>query len=134
MFNYVVSQLPPNMAAEVRDLILSPPREPYKTLKATLIMRTSETAAQRLKKALAATEVGDAKPTQILRVLKQQIEGMTADDQLVLQVFLQKLPSTVRSIVAAQGDKMSLIELADLAEDLLWPRVFCYIRFIEICI
>ena len=64
-FHYVVSQLPPNNAAEVRDLILSPPSEPYKTLKTILILRTSETAAQRLKKALAATEVGDAKPTQL---------------------------------------------------------------------
>lgn len=116
MFHYVVSQLPSNMAAEVRDLILSPPSEPYKTLKATLITRTSETAAQRLKKALAATEVGDSKPTQILRVLQQQLEGMTADDKLVLQVFLQKLPPTVRSIVAAQGDKLSLSELAELAD------------------
>lgn len=102
MFYYVISQLPPNMAAEVRDLILSPPSDPYTNLKATLIMRTSETAAQRLKKALAATEFGDAKPTQILRILQQQLEGMVADDQLILQVFLQKLPSTVH-ILSTQG-------------------------------
>lgn len=41
---------------------------------------------------------------------------MAADDQRVQQVFLQKLPSTIRSIVAAQGDKISLSELAELAD------------------
>ena len=115
-FHYVISQLPPETAAEVRDLILAPPTEPYKTLKETLIKRTSETAAQRIKKALAATEVGDARPTQILRALQQNLEGMKADDKLLLQFFIQKLPATVRSIVAAQSDKMQLSALADLAD------------------
>lgn len=115
-FHYVVSQLPPDTATEVRDLILTPPNDPYNTLKDTLVKRTSESAAQRIKKALAAAEIGDTKPTQILRALKLQLEGMQADDKLVLQVFLQKLPATVRSIVAAQSDKMKLDELADLAD------------------
>ena len=41
---------------------------------------------------------------------------MQTDDKLLREVFLQKLPSTVRSIVAAQDGKMSLDDTADLAD------------------
>ena len=105
-FHHVIASLSPDAAAEVRDLILKPPCQPYTKLKETLIARTSESASQRIKKALDATEVGDAKPSQILRVLEQQLDGMEANEQLLMQVFLQKLPVTVRSIVAANSDKM----------------------------
>ena len=115
-FHHVIASLSPDAAAEVRDLILKPPCQPYTKLKETLIARTSESASQRIKKALDATEVGDAKPSQILRVLEQQLDGMEANEQLLMQVFLQKLPVTVRSIVAANSDKMKPGELADLAD------------------
>ena len=60
--------------------------------------------------------MGDSKPTQILRVLQQQLEGMSTDEALLRQVFLQKLPSTVRTVVAANSDIMALADLAELAD------------------
>ena len=115
-FYHVVSSLPPDAASEVRDLILTPPENPYTKLKEVLVSRTAESAAQRLKKALDATEIGDSKPSQILRRLQQQLEGMEANDALLLQVFLQKLPVTVRTIVAASSDKLGMQPLSELAD------------------
>ena len=91
------SCISPEAATEVRDLILKPPANPYTRLKETLISRTSESAAQRIKKALDATEFGDMRPTQILRLLEQQLDGMEPNKTLLTQVSLQKLPGTVRS-------------------------------------
>lgn len=115
-FHHVISCLPPEAATEVRDLILKPPSNPYSKLKEALVVRTSESAAQRIKKALDATEFGDTRPTQILRLLEQQLEGLEPNSVLLMQVFLQKLPVTVRSIVAANSDKIPLTELAELAD------------------
>ena len=108
--------MPTDAEKEVRDIILKPPSDPYTRLKEALIARTSESAAQRLKKALEATEFGDAKPTQILRILEQQLDGMEPNSTLLTQVFLQKLPGTIRSIVAANSNVMQLSELAELAD------------------
>ena len=112
----MISCISPEAATEVRDLILKPPANPYTKLKETLISRTSESAAQRIKKALDATEFGDMRPTQILRLLEQQLDGMEPNQTLLTQVFLQKLPGTVRSIVAANSDKITIAELAELAD------------------
>jgi len=116
-FYHVISALPPDSALEVRDLILTPPTtDPYTTLKDTLIRRTMESAARRVEKALESAEMGDMRPSQILRRLEQQLEGMKTDPKLLTQVFLRKLPSTVRTIIAAQEDKLKIEELADLAD------------------
>ena len=115
-FHHVVASLSSEAAAEVRDLILNPPSQPYTTLKDTLIHRTTESATQRLQKALASTEIGDAKPTQVLRMLQQQLDGMEPPDNMLKQVFLQKLPVTVRSIVAANSDVMDITQIAELAD------------------
>ena len=115
-FHHVVASLSSEAAAEVRDLILKPPDKPYTTLKETLVQRTTESATQRLQKALTATEIGDAKPTQVLRMLQQQLDGMEPPDNMLKQVFLQKLPVTVRSIVAANSDVMDITQIAELAD------------------
>lgn len=115
-FFHVVSNLSPDAAAEVRDIILKPPTNPYTRLKEALVQRTAESATQRLQKALDATIISDSKPTQVLRALELQLEGMEANPPLLKQVFLQKLPATVRSIVAANSNTMDLNDLAELAD------------------
>jgi hypothetical protein len=62
-FNCVVSQLNQQQAAEVEDIIISPPEhEPYDRLKAELVRRLSTSREHE--------EMGDRKPSQILRHLK----------------------------------------------------------------
>ena len=47
MFDYVVSSLSPEIATEIRDLLLKPPAEdPYDTLKAELIKQTEQRKLQ----------------------------------------------------------------------------------------
>ena len=71
-FDYVVSSLSPEFAIEVRDLLLSPPRDqPYETLKRELTNRTSLSEQRRLQQLLTAEELGDRKPTQVLRRIQQ---------------------------------------------------------------
>lgn len=115
-FNHVMSQLPAETAQEVRDIILSPPSNPYTMLKAKLISRTSQSAAERVKMILDPAETANTKPSHILRALKQQLEGMAASEALLTNLFVQKLPIALRPIVAAQIGTVGLEELAGLAD------------------
>ena len=63
-FSYVIASLQPEIAQEIRDLLISPPTEtPYDVLKATLIRRTSASEQKRLHQLLIAEELGDRMPS-----------------------------------------------------------------------
>ncbi|GFY41817.1 transposon Tf2-9 polyprotein [Trichonephila inaurata madagascariensis] len=52
-FNYIVASLPPEAAAIVRDLIITPDEtDPYGAIKAQLIQRTGESSQQEIRKLL----------------------------------------------------------------------------------
>ena len=71
-FDYLVASLPPEAATEVRDLILTPPTdEPYTQLKTTLIRRFDRSDQQKLQQLLSGLVLGDSKPSQLLRRMRQ---------------------------------------------------------------
>jgi hypothetical protein len=66
-FHYVISQLEQKYAAEVDDIITSPPQDqPYTTLRSTLLTRLSPSMEQRHHQLLHHEEMGDSKPSQFL--------------------------------------------------------------------
>ncbi|GFW26805.1 transposon Tf2-6 polyprotein [Trichonephila clavipes] len=72
-FNYIVSNLPPEAAAIVRDLIITPDEtDPYGTIKAQLIQRTGRVAQQEIRKLLTSEELGDRKPSELLRTMNRR--------------------------------------------------------------
>lgn len=122
MFDYVVASLSPEFATEVRDLILSPPRDdPYDELKAQLIRRTAASEQRRLQQLLHAEELGDRKPSQLLRRLQQLLgDGPHKFDTSVFrELFLQRLPANVCMVLASSGDSISLDQLAQLADRIM---------------
>lgn len=71
-YAYVVAALQPSIAQEVRDILMSPPAtHPYSTLKEELVKRTSESERKRLHQLLITEELGDRKPSQLLRKMQQ---------------------------------------------------------------
>lgn len=67
MFQHVVAVLAPNIATEVRDLILvPPPTDTYANMKTELVKRTSESEQRRLQQHQNSEELCDRKPSQLL--------------------------------------------------------------------
>ncbi|KAH7955558.1 hypothetical protein HPB52_001364 [Rhipicephalus sanguineus] len=57
-FHHMVSALPPEIASEIRHLILAPPEtNPYEKLSVELLKRTSSSERQRLQQLLSAEEL-----------------------------------------------------------------------------
>ena len=119
-FHYVISSLSPEYAAEVRDLILSPPtHSPYDTLKSQLIQRTQASEHERLRLLLSTEELGDQKPSALLRRMQQLMGEHHMDDALFRELFEQKLPGHVRMVLASSSSSLQLSELAQLADRIL---------------
>jgi len=113
-FNYVVSQLNQQQAAEVEDIITLPSGdEPYDRLKAELVRRLSTSRKQRVRELLSHEELGEQKPSQFLRHLK----GLAPDvpDELLRTIWASRLPPQVQAILAGQigGSTESASNLAD---------------------
>ena len=69
MFEHVIASLSPQYAMEVCDLILNPPTSAqYDTLKKQLVKRTTASEQHRLQQ---LEELGDGKPSQLLRRMQQ---------------------------------------------------------------
>ncbi|XP_023229853.1 uncharacterized protein LOC111630069 [Centruroides sculpturatus] len=112
-FNYVVTHLPPEVASMVRDIIISPDcTDPYGHIKVELIKRSSQ---QELRKLLAGEQLGDHKPSKLLRVLKRWAENFQIPDAVILELFIQHLLTSVESILAAITplDIDKAVEVAD---------------------
>ena len=121
-FDYVVSSLSPEFATEVHNLLIHPPNDDpyeasYDALKIQLIKRTAATDQQKLQQ-LSTEELGDRRPTQLLHRM-QQLVGDTpglADEALHHELFLLRLPATVRMVLASASSSTSLHDLAQMAD------------------
>ena len=122
MFDHVIAALAPEIAMEIRDLLLSPPDDhPYDVLRTQLIKRTAASEQRRLQQLLTSEELGDKKPSQLLRRMQQFLgdsAGPNPDNKFLRELFLQRLPSNVRMVLASAGD-MSMEALAQLADKIM---------------
>ena len=123
-FDYVISSLSPEFAMEVRDLLLKPPAEnPYDTLKTQLIKRTAASEQRKLQQLISGEELGDRKPTQLLRRMQQLLGDKlgtgTDANSFLRELFLQRLPPNVRMVLASADPSTTLDNLADMADKIM---------------
>lgn len=120
-YNAVVSVLPPTIAMEVRDLLLHRPEDlPYTKLKEEIIRRTTASERRRLQQLLTSEDLGDQKPSQLLRRMQHLLGDRlsTVDEAFLRELFLQRLPNSVRMILASAGD-VQLSRIAEMADNIM---------------
>ena len=123
-FDCVISSLSPEIAMEVRDLLLKPPAEnPYDTLKTQLIKRTAASEQHKLQQLIRGKEFGNRKPTQLLRRMQQllgdKLGAGTDANSFLRELFLQRLPPNVRMVLASANPTTSLENLANMADKIM---------------
>lgn len=102
-FANVTSSLPPEIAAQVSDLLFNlPATNSYTILKARIIQEYEDSATLKTNKLLEECELGDQKPTALLRKMKQLADSRV-NDEFLLNLFLQRLPENVRMVLTTTG-------------------------------
>ena len=90
-------------------------------MKEQLIKCTAASEQRRLKQLFNSEELGNRKPTQLLRRMQQLLgdtPGIT-DGSFIRELFLQRLPANVRMVLASTSDSVSLDDLAQLADKIV---------------
>ena len=121
--------LSPEIATEIRDLLLKPPEDhPYDVFKQKLIERTATSEQRRLQQLFTAKDLGDRKPTQLLRRMQQLLgeKAVTTDGSVIKELFMQLVPTNVRMVLASASEKTPLEELDQLADKIIEVALFSF--------
>lgn len=117
-FNLVVAKLSKNSVQEVSDLILQPPEDKqYAVLKERLLSVYEESDSQRIRKLMKGIDLGDQKPSQLLRKMKDLSRGKFPDDTLRI-MWSEHLPATVRTVLST-SEVTDLKKLAEQADKIM---------------
>lgn len=114
-YGYVIGNLEARFAAEVKDIIISPPATgKYLKIKTELIARLSSSEQHKIKQLLEREELGDRKPSQFLRRL-QDLGGEHITESLLRTLWMGRLPKHLQAILASQIN--TNLEAASLLAD-----------------
>ncbi|XP_071449987.1 uncharacterized protein [Hetaerina americana] len=122
-FYHVVGVLENHYAQEVEDIITNPPSEgKYERLKSELIRRLSTSTEHKLRRLLKHEEIGDRKPSQFLRHLRN-LAGSSVNEEFLRSLWLNRLPTNMQAILTAH-DGIDLDGLSVLADKIgeVWLR------------
>ena len=122
----MVSALDFKTAEEVHDVLVNPPQtDKYHSLKCALIKTFGKSQTQRNYELLNLNELGDRKPTDLLR----EINALNDDPQTLKRaLFLWNLPADVRTIISGK-EFTDLDKLAEAA-DRVWEARSSGIQYI----
>jgi hypothetical protein len=116
-FNYVISQLGQRYAAEVEDIITSPPQQDScSKLRTELLKRVSLWREQRALRILTLEEKGDRKPLQFLRHLRSLVPDLP--DHFLRTIWIRRLPANVQATLACNAE-VELDVAADCADRII---------------
>lgn len=114
-FCLVIDNLDKESMLEIADIIESPPAtDRYQKLKETLIFRLTDSDEKRWRKLLNDVELGDRKPTHLLREM-QRLTRNAVDEQLLQTLWLQRMPQRIQELLSV-AEGVALDKLAELAD------------------
>ena len=116
-FKHIVANLPPSIAAAVKDVIRT--SRSFAALSAALQSRLAQSRADRLKTLLSRQQLGDQKPSALLRSMRNELAAAgdaPVDTELFRTLFQQRLPQPVRAALALLPATSSLDTLAEAAD------------------
>ena len=117
MYSYVAASLRPEVATEICDLLFTKPaNKPYFMLKTELTTCTTASEQKRLHQLLHTEALGDRKPTQLLRRMRQLLGDKPIEDSFFL--FLRWMPSNVQPILASSRE-ISLDQLVVIVDKMM---------------
>lgn len=113
-YNHLVAVIDPETLTAVSDILLNPPAtEKYEALKRRLIAEFSDSENARVKKLLSDVNLGDEKPSHLLRRMRD-LAGQSVKDDFLKNLWSQRLPVDIQTILSVSSEPLdNLARLAD---------------------
>lgn len=98
-FNHILGSLDPQFLQPVVDIIENPAAtNKYETLKTRILAEFTHSDQQKLRILLKETELGDNRPSQLLRKMRELSNNVLSDDALKT-LWIERLPEQIRPVV-----------------------------------
>ncbi|GBN09942.1 hypothetical protein AVEN_110253-1 [Araneus ventricosus] len=113
-FDTLVAAFDPQTLTHVSDLLYTPPKDnPYTALKNRLLSEFEVSQNKKVRALLEDLDLGDRKPSSLLRQMLELSEGLV-DDAFLKNLWLKRLPVNIRTIFSISSESLSkLAEMAD---------------------
>lgn len=113
-FAHLIANIDSETLTHVSDIVLNPPaQDKFLALKNRLISEFQDSESQQIKKLLSEIQLGDKKPTLLLRQMRDLATDKVSEDFLK-NIWLQRLPTNIQAILSTSNEKLTqLAELAD---------------------
>lgn len=110
----VVAAIESTVLDQVSDLVLNPPENGlYTALKRRLLDVFADSEQGRLKKLLSQIDLGDQKPSNLLREMRS-LAGSSISSDILKTLWLQRLPSNMQAILSISAENLDrLVVMAD---------------------
>lgn len=113
-YHHVISSLEAKYLLQIGDIIRNPPATgKYDAVKTALISEFTDSDQKKLRKLIKEIELGDLKPSQLLKRMKELARNQISDD-IVKQLWIERLPETIRAVITIiDGDSTQMAKQAD---------------------
>ena len=126
-FAKATALLPPDILAQVPEVInaassaTAPSTTIYHDLKTAVLKRLQSTVATRLQELLSKEELGNEKPSDLLRRMKNLLADKytSFDKELFLQLFYQRLPAAIQRSLFTVKSTLDIDALATLTDEFM---------------
>ena len=121
-FHYVLAAIESEILDEVSDFVTNPPQtELYSKFKQKMIEQFSDSESRKIKRLLTELELGDKRPSTLLREMKQ-LAGNQLTEEFLRSLFLQRMPQNIRSVLATSSESLDkLSQMADKIAEITTP-------------
>ena len=128
-YTYIVEHIPMTVATQVRELLINPPEtDAYNKLKEAILKRCGPSEPAMLRSLLGNVHLNGRLPSQLLRYMQSLLGNKHMDDEIMRQLWLDKLPAHIIPSLAIAMNQ-PLAEQANLADRVMEMQRTSYTPF-----
>nr|VZI00060.1 unnamed protein product [Spirometra erinaceieuropaei] len=124
-YHKLVEVLHASVISQVQSLLSNPSADaPYSALKAEILRLNSVSDRHRYHQLIKEESLGDRKPSELLRRMHSLLGDMQVNDKFVKEMFLERLPADVQTILASGYQNLTVSQLAEMANRMIEVQRF----------
>lgn len=118
-YYHVLASIDSEILACCSDIIRDPPDDgKYTKIKERITQEYSTSEQNRMQQLLRGCELGDRKPSQLLREMKELARDVITDEKMIKNLWMQQLPETTQAVLQVSEATLQLPQLAEQADKL----------------